>query len=119
MEKAMKYADESKWNDYVAKNQDFYGAGIIRYAERWANLMEAKMDAGAKLEDIAEAASHEADTDGITGFMYGAAVSTLAPTWIHGEALRKWHNLSTQLGDEGERANAGGGVLNPALLNIA
>ena len=50
--------------------------------------------------------------------MYGAAVSTLVAVWEHGEALRRWHNLKTQIGNEGERANASGGVLNPALLTV-
>ena len=115
----MKYADESMWKDFVAKNQDGYGSGVIRFAERWATLMEAGIESGEKLEAIATATSHKADTEGITGFMYGAAVATLAKCWVHGEALRRWHNLDTQIGDEGEKANASGGVLNPALLNIA
>ena len=34
------------------------------------------------------------------------------------ERLRKWHNIDTQLGTEGEEANTGNGVLNPALLSI-
>ena len=76
------------------------------------------MFAGDELEDIAEETSHSADTDGITGFMYGAAVSTLASSWKHGERLRCWHNLDTQLGNEGKRANESGGTLNPAILNI-
>ncbi len=76
------------------------------------------MAAGRKLEDVAEATSREADTNGITGFMYGAAVSTLAQVWEHGEQLRRWHNLATQIGTEGEEANERGGTLNPALLNI-
>ncbi|MDA8315367.1 MAG: hypothetical protein M0010_09365 [Actinomycetota bacterium] len=46
----------------------------------------------------------------------GAAVSVLASCWVHGEELRRWHNLDTQIGTEGEKANASGGVLNPALL---
>lgn len=50
--------------------------------------------------------------------MYGVAVSTLAKVWKHGEALRMWHNLTTQLRDEGEKANESGGVLNPACLSI-
>jgi hypothetical protein len=91
---------------------------VITYAEQWADLMERDMAAGKKLEDVAEATSHEADTDGVTGFMYGAAVSVLAQVWEHGEALRRWHNLKTQIGHEGERANETGGTLNPALLNV-
>jgi hypothetical protein len=54
----------------------------------------------------------------LIGFMYGVAVSMLAQCWKYGEQLRRWHNLDTQIEHEGERANAEGGTLNPALLNI-
>jgi len=51
--------------------------------------------------------------------MYGWAVSFLASFWKYGEELRRWHNLDTQLGDEGEQANKEkGATLNPALLSI-
>ena len=46
--------------------------------------------------------------------MYGCAVSMLAYYWKYG----CWHNLKTQVGNEGGRANKSGGVLNPALLII-
>lgn len=95
-----------------------YGHRVMTYAEDWANFMERDMAKGEALEACADRTSREADTDGITGFMYGCAVSTLAAVWVHGDQLRRWHNLKTQLGTEGERANETGGVLNPALLNI-
>ena len=114
----MEVSDEATWQTWKDKNQDSYGGGIIAYAERWARLMQAELAAGKKLENVAKTTSREADTDGITGFMYGAAVQTLATSWKYGEELRRWHNLDTQLGDEGEKANESGGVLNPALLNI-
>ena len=110
--------DAESWQKSLDNNKDGYGSGVIRFAARWANLMEQKMSNGAKLEDIADAASHEADVEGITGFMYGASVSILSQVWAHGEQLRLWHNLSTQLGNEGEKANESGGVLNPALLSL-
>lgn len=68
--------------------------------------------------DNAERCSRKADTDGITGFMYGAAVSALAHFWVYGEELRRWHNKDVQIGNEGDIANETGGVLNPALLTI-
>lgn len=114
----MKISDQAVWDEWVANNDDPYGSGVIRYAERWADAMEAAMAAGESLEDCAARTSHEADTEGITGFMYGASVQVLATSWEHGEQLRRWHNLDTQIGNEGERANESGGVLNPALLNI-
>lgn len=109
---------ESKWAEGVKKNQDDYGAEIYRYAQAWAELMEVKLAYGEALESIAKQMSHDADTDGITGFMYGAAVSILSCGWKYGEALRRWHNLDTQIEDEGEKANKSGGTLNPALLNV-
>lgn len=115
----MEISNEEAWKSWVDHNTDPYGAACVRYAERWADLMEQRMANDAELEDIAKEASHEADTEGITGFMYGYAVQILAGCWKHGERLRKWHNLDTQLGTEGIKANEDGGVLNPALLCIS
>jgi len=114
----MNIKDQEVWDSWVANNQDPYGSAIIRYAEAWANLMEAHMADGEALADCAEATSHAANTEGISGFMYGAAVATLSSSWEHGEELRRWHNLDTQIGDEGEKANESGGVLNPAVLGL-
>lgn len=80
--------------------------------------MQVEMTNGKNLEDVADVASYEADLEGITGFMYGRAVVALSHYWKHGEQLRRWHNIKTQLGNEGEEANESGGVLNPALLSI-
>lgn len=110
--------DPAGWQKTVEANRDFYGSGVVRYAARWAALMEKRIAAGARLEDIAKETSHEADIEGITGFMYGAAVSILSQVWEYGETLRRWHNLDTQIGNEGERANENGVVLNPAILRI-
>lgn len=109
---------EDDWKEWVDKNDFGYGKATVEYAERWANLMEEELKKGKELEDIAEQASHDADTEGITGFMYGMAVAILADVWEHGEELRRWHNLKTQIRDEGERANEKGTVLNPAMLVI-
>jgi hypothetical protein len=114
----MKVKDQERWNEWVTKNQDPYGGQVIKYVERWADMMESEMSEGKQLEDIAGHLSHKADTTGLTGFMYGCAVNCLSQVWEHGEQLRKWHNRDTQIKDEGEKANEEGGVLNPALLTI-
>lgn len=110
--------DEEVWNQAVEKNTDSYGCGIIRYANKWACLMEGHINNGTSLADCAERLSYLADNEGITGFMYGCAVGILSQVWVHGEELRRWHNIKTQIGDEGEKANESGGTLNPALLII-
>jgi len=115
----MELKDKESWEAGLKNNQDSYGGGVYKFAEKWANLMEKKLEEGKEFQDFAKETSHDADTDGITGFMYGAAVSVLSNCWEHGEELRLWHNLDTQIGNEGEKANKSGSVLNPALLNIS
>jgi hypothetical protein len=115
----MQFKNEADWKKGLENNSDFYGSGIYRFAERWANMMEAELANGKKLAEVAQETSHAADTEGITGFMYGAAVSVLSHCWLHGEELRRWHNKDVQIGDEGDRANEKeGAVLNPAIINI-
>lgn len=60
--------------------------------------------------DNADKLSNEADVEGITGFIYGCAVSILSQCWKYVEFLRKWHN--------GEYNYDGDGVVNPAILSI-
>lgn len=116
----MKIKDQDAWQVWKDNNTDMYGAGVLQFAELWADKMEEAMANGEKLEDVAKKLSFIASDEagGITGFMYGAGVSVLFTVWEHGDQLRQWHNLDTQIGTEGEKANEEGGVLNPALLNI-
>ena len=71
-------------------------------------MMEQEIKDGASVAEAAERTNHSADTDGITGYMYGQAVRLLSNYWEHGEELRQWHNQ--RLGYSGE------GVVNPAIL---
>ena len=107
----MTVTDEEKYKKWKEINStDDYSFGVVQYLERWADLMEQEIRQGKQLLDIAERTSHEADTEGITGFMYGCAVNILAQLWIHGEELRNWHNK--KYNHEGE------GVINPAILTV-
>lgn len=110
--------DAKLWQETKDNNTDFYGRGIVDYTERWANLMEEKLSEGFALKDIAQSTSREANTDGITGFMYGCAVRILSDVWVNGEELRCWHNKKYQHNSEGNEANESGGVLNPAILTV-
>ncbi len=119
----MRVRDEAIWAKWRKNNEgEPYGAAIMRFAEQWADLMESRLDATASnLRAIAQECCTEVDARpgfGITGFMYSAAVSVLASCWVHGEALRRWHNSANQINGEGDRANARGGVLNTAVLSV-
>lgn len=109
------------WAKGLANNQDPYGNACYRFASEWATRMEATNPdslTDSEFRVMMDRTSREADDEGITGFMFGVAVSMLAACWMHGERLRRIHNLATQIRDEGEKANKTGGVLNPALLRI-
>lgn len=114
----MELKDKALWEKGRANNTDPYGKASYDFAERWAELMEISMASGKQLADIAKDCSHRADTDGITGFMYGCAVGVLSSVWKHGEELRRWNNLDLQIKNEGEMANQSGRVLNPAIMSI-
>lgn len=111
-----KQADYEEWK---AKNADAYGAECFRYAEAWADIMEKRLAKEESLAVFAKETSHEANTHGITAFMYGMAVFILGKFWVHGEELRRWHNLDVQIGDEGEAANGSGETLMPAVLSCS
>lgn len=111
----LKTGREVEYRSYVDLNSnDPYSARVVSYAEDWAVFMERLIAKGAKLEQIAEEASRSADTDGITGFMYGCAVEALATFWEHGDALRVWHNARF-----GVSESADDSVVNPAVVTVA
>lgn len=113
--------DPEGWQKAVEVNKaDPYSNAVIVYAEKWARIMEARMKQvdGLTVAECAEAASHLADDDGITGFMYGAAVSTLSRVWIHGDELRRWHNRQYLSEEKAAKAEETGGVVNPAILTV-
>jgi len=97
---------EEKWKMSVEKNTDFYGKGILDFAKAWAIYMEESTLTKESMEE----ACKKADVNGITGFMYGAAVSLLSECWKYGEDLRKLHNE--------EYGHTGEGVVNPAIITI-
>jgi len=119
-----KLSKPEDWATAVGNQTSDYGKACFTFAERWARKLQYVIDTcpetpiGEVMKRHADRLSHDADVEGITGFMYGCAVSALSACWEHGDALRRWHNLDTQIGNEGEKANESGGVINPALLTI-
>lgn len=82
----------AEWKACVDANPDAYGAAAIRYAEKWARIMEGRIARGLTVAKCAEDAAHVADDEGITGHMQGWAGALLARAWVHGEALSQWHD---------------------------
>lgn len=108
----IEFSDKQAYDDWKAKNTDPYGACCFEYAEGWAKLMQAEIRNGKHVKDVAKDTSYQMNFLGITGLMYGMAVSILAKCWRHGEELRKWHN-----GEYGQEDSEG--VVNPAMITIS
>ncbi len=94
----------------------WYTREILKYAERWANIMESRLSDIVTVADIAESTSAEAD-NGISGYMYNVAVILLVRCWKHGEELRRWHNIHTDP-EQGKEANERGSTINSAIFMI-
>ena len=121
----MRIVERQKWQQHEDANQDKgYGESVTIFSTLWASLMEiAILFEDKAVEEVAESCGKQADAlmgrFGVTGFQYGCAISLLAQTWQFGEQLRRWHNLRSQIHDEGTKANKKpGAVLNPAILRI-
>lgn len=97
-------------NFLEVNSHDGYSMGVVNYMRRWAEMMEEMIDNGAGVAEAAAATEHAADTEGITGFMYGCAVQALSEFWEYGEILRVWHNR--------RYGHSGSGTVNPAILTV-
>lgn len=106
----LEISDAQTWTKGRENNKDGYGNAIYDYAETWGKLMQAEIATGKTIAEVANQTSIEADIEGITGFMYGAAVSMLAHCWKHGEELRIWHNANY--------GHTGSGTINPAIITV-
>jgi hypothetical protein len=100
--------------------EDMYSAVIMYAAKEWAEAMEGDLTDGTSVEDVA-APSFNVINDSLTpwnltALQYSACVAVLSGSWEHGETLRRWHNLATQVGTEGEEANEKGGILNAGII---
>lgn len=111
----IKSGKEQEYKDWYDKNSDGYSRACFTFAERWAEMLEQEIERSVEnpqnvIINNADKFSYKADTEGITGFMYGCAVSILAEVWEYGEELRIWHNK--------EYSYSGDGVVNPAVLSV-
>lgn len=81
----MKTKNKKEYQDWFDKNSnDSYGKRCFTYAEDWANMMEKHLKEGKLLNHkVIEDFGNDADTDGITGFMYTASKSILKNYWVY------------------------------------
>ncbi|MEG1705581.1 MAG: hypothetical protein RR290_03280 [Clostridia bacterium] len=97
----------TNWDKFVSNSGN--NSGIVSYARQWAKYMQYKLSQGAKLIDIADSTSHNANIYDLSGSIYPYVVSILSQYWKYGEELFNWYNNKNNYSSDG--------VTNPSILN--
>jgi hypothetical protein len=113
----MPITNETDWAKCVKNNEDPYGKCCVDVAREVMRLLDGRPGDFDTNKIICEADDKIA-TGGITGFMAGAVASMVSGCHSRGDEFRRKWNIDNQIRDEGEKANASGGVLNPAVMLI-
>lgn len=112
----MPITNKKVWGKCVKNNTDPYGGACINVARRVMELLDEVEDFDT--HKIICQADDESGAGGITGFMAGAVASMVSQCHSRGEEFRHLWNKDQQIGTEGDEANKGKGVLNPALISM-
>jgi hypothetical protein len=113
----MPITDNTAWASWVKANDDPYGGACIEVARRAMEILDEE-PGDFDTHKLICRADDETKAGGITGFMAGAVASMISKCHSRGEEFRRKWNKDYQIGGEGDKANEGSGVLNPALLTI-
>ena len=114
----MPITNTEDWKKHVDANADEpYGKACVDVAREAMRLLD-EQEGEFDPHTLICKASTAAKTGGITGFMAGCAASMISQCHSRGDEFRRAWNTHNQIGDEGDRANDGDGILNPALLTI-
>lgn len=113
----MPITKEKEWNECVENNKDAYGKCCVDVARQVMKILDDE-PGDFDPHTIICRADDETKAGGITGFMAGMVSSIVSQCHSRGEEFRHKWNKDVQIGNEGDKANEEGGVLNPALLNV-
>ena len=113
----MPIVQQEDWDACVQKNQDPYGGDCVNVARRVMEILDEEPGEFDSHKIVCRA-DDETKTGGITGFMAGCVANMVSSFHSRGDEFRRAWNLDNQIGNEGEKANEGEGVLNPAVLNV-
>lgn len=96
----MKAKNKESWDRVLAANPaGGYEGKILRFAGRWAERMEARLEWGEKVEEVAEEAIDDPELR-LTSTQLCMAVVALAKHWAHGAELKSWYDKRRQTAKE-------------------
>lgn len=115
----MPIIETEKWEKSVEVNKDPYGGCCIDVAREAMRLLDTEEYKEFDTHKLICGADDNIKAGGITGFMAGCVASLISEVHSRGDEFRKKWNSDNQIGNEGDKANESGGVLNPAVLNVS
>lgn len=113
----IKHGMKKKYKEWLDVNKDGYSRTCFVYAERFADMLEIEyvkaidVPMSKILELHGDKFSHDADIEGVTGFMVGMSINILSQCWEFGKDLKLWWN--TKYGQPDAE-----GTVNPAILVV-
>ena len=113
----MPITNKKAWKKWVDANTDPYGGCCVKVAREVMELLDDVEHEKFNAYKIVLEADKLLD-EGITGFMSGCVANMVSVCHSRGEEFRKKWNKETQFKDEGDKANKGKGILNPALITF-
>ena len=113
----MSITNQEAWDKAVKVNDEPYGKACVDVTRRVMEILDEDNDFDC--HEIICRADKDVKAGDITGFMASCVAQMISSCHSRGEEFRRAWNKDNQIGNEGEKANESGGVLNPALLNIA
>lgn len=114
----MPITNKEDWDKWESGNKDPYGKACVDVAREVMRLLDLPEYQHFDTHQIICKADENVEAGGITGFMAGCVAQMVSRCHSRGDEFRRKWNLDNQISHEGEKANEGGGVLNPAILNI-
>lgn len=112
----MPIINQKDWDKWVKNNADPYGKCCVDVARRVIEILDENKEFDT--HEVIVKASNDVDSGGITGFMAGCVAQMVSHCSHRGEEFRRAWNTDNQIQGEGDKANEGKGVLNPALMTI-
>lgn len=83
----MQFSNRKLFESLRTANTDDYGRTVVRFAEKWADLMESELAQDKSLAEIARTTSQQIGIE-ISGAQFSVALNTLSQTWKYGAGLR-------------------------------
>ena len=118
----LKDGTSEEYETYKKNNsKDPYSARVFTFGDEWASLMDARLATGEELtKEMMDETAKKADTDGITGYMYGAAASAIVHFWEHGEKFQVVFNSQYMTKEKAEALakEKPGATVNPAIVTV-